>query len=149
MRPTETIAMAKTLTREEQPGNQDENGKDILGLIGFMHDDVFIHDPWMSTCSRFEVEPYDEYHERDVDRFIDLTCDTHFIEMNSGASCRGIAASVIRDILEDVKEAGEDAWDGSDDILDRELQGADSRGWESVGIVRSTVLEIIEQHDPR
>ena len=100
MRPTETIAMAKTLTLEEQPGHNDENGWATVGLIGFLDDDMFIHNPWMSPCGRFEVDPYEQYHEWDMDRFIDMTCDAHFIEMNSGADCRRIAAGVIEEILE-------------------------------------------------
>jgi hypothetical protein len=149
MRPTETIAMAKTLTLEEQPGHNDENGWATVGLIGFMDDDTFIHNPWMSPCGRFNVDPYEEYHEWDMDRFIDMTCDTHFIEMNSGADCRLIAAGVIEEILEDAKQADDDAWEGAADILDHALKGAASRGFDDIQVVRSVVLEIVSRHDPR
>jgi len=146
MRPTETITMAKILTSEEQPDHHDKDGKDILGLIGFTHDGVFVHDPWVSPCSRFNVDPYEEYHEWDMDRFIDMTCDAHFIEMNSGADCRRIAAGVIEEILE---QAGEDSWEGAADILDHALEGADSRDLDDTQVVRSVVLEIVSRHDPR
>ena len=159
MRPHETIAMAKTLTLEEQPGHNDENSWATCGLIGFMDDDTFIHNPWMSPCDRFDVEPYDQYPESDVDRFIDMTCDTHFIEMNSGADCRRIAAGVIEEIHEDAKqdsglglsvdEVMHNAWEGAADILDHALKAAASRGLDDIQVVKSVVLEIVSRHDPR
>tara|TARA_Y200000002_G_scaffold324893_1_gene286751 strand:+ start:90 stop:320 length:231 start_codon:yes stop_codon:yes gene_type:complete len=31
------------------------------GLLGFEHEGFFIIEPRMSTCGRFEVDPYEEY----------------------------------------------------------------------------------------
>ena len=39
------------------------------GLLGFEHEGFFIVEPRMSTCGRFEVDPYEEYGltEKQVD----------------------------------------------------------------------------------
>lgn len=38
-----------------------EDPSDGTVVLGFIHDDTFIFDPFMSSCSRFEVDPKEAY----------------------------------------------------------------------------------------
>jgi hypothetical protein len=142
MKLQEKINDARTITEREQP----DITEGVDGMVMFDHEGVSIINPWMSGCSRFEVDPYEVYPEQDVDKFIDLVVDIHHIEEVCGVNCRRIAAGVIEEILE---QAGEDSWEGAADILDHALEGADSRDLDDTQVVRSVVLEIVSRHDPR
>ena len=155
MKLQEKINDARKITEREQP----VESEGVDGMVMFDHEGVSIINPWMSGCSRFEVDPYEVYPEQDVDAFIDLVVDIHHIEKVSHVDCRRIAAGVIEEIHEDAKqdsglglsvdEVMHNAWEGAADILDHELQAAASRGMDDIQIVRSTVMDIIACHDPR